>query len=254
VCGERQPDYDRGYVMELTEREENLFAGLSATAKSALSLVPGLGQALSGWDAYHRSAFDRNVRKVIEYLSDRIDNIEDFFQDKYLHTEKGQQFARKVFDAAFDAQLEDKQELFMNALVNGAKSKTTTELEKLKFVDILRHLSRASLMILAEMHNMLINQVRGPMRQPDPTSSYPLVDPSAIAENLSEIYDPYLVTSSISEMESQGLFSRTGEWRKDPVSGRQMPGGGFSTEMCYTDFAARFVEFIRRKPKKKNIE
>ena len=245
---------NRGDVMELTEREEDLLAGLSATAKSALSLVPGLGQAISGWDAYNRSAFDRNVRKIIKHLSERIDNFDDFFQDEYLQTEKGQQFARKVFDAAFDAQLEDKQELFINALVNGIKNKTTPELEKLKFVDILRHLSRASLMILAEMHNMLINQVRGPSRQPDPTSSYPLVDPSSIAENLSEKYDPYLVTSSISEMESQGLFSRTGEWRKDPVSGRQMPGGGFATEMCYTDFAARFVEFIRTEPVAKSIE
>lgn len=101
---------------------------------------------------------------------------------------------------------------------------------------------------------MLIKQVRGPNRQPDPISSYPLVNPSSIAENLSEKYDPYLVTSSISEMESQGLFSRTGEWRQDPVSGKQMPGGGFATEMCYTDFAARFVEFIRTEPVEKIME
>ena len=240
--------------MELTERGEDLLASLSATTKSALSLVPGLGQAISGWDAYNRSAFDRNVRKIIKHLSERIENFEEFFQDEYLHTEEGQQFARKVFDAAFDAQLEDKQELFINALVNGIKNKTTPGLEKLKFVDILRHLSRASLMILAEMHNVLIKQVRGPKREPERTSSYPLVDPNSIAESLSEKYDPYLVTSSILEMESQGLFSRTGEWRKDPVSGRQMPGGGFATEMCYTDFAARFVEFIRTEPIKNNVE
>jgi len=240
--------------MELTEREEDLLSGFSATAKSALSIVPGLGQAISGWDAYKRSAFDRNVRKVIALLSERIENLESFFQDEYLHTDEGQQFARKVFDAAFDEQLQDKQELFIYALVNGIKNKKTTELEKLKFVDILRHLSRPSLMILAEIHNMLINQVRGPGRQPDPISSYPLVDPSSIAENLSEKYDPYLVTSSISEMESQGLFSRTGEWRKDSISGRHMIGGGFATEMCYTDFAARFVEFIRTESIKKELK
>ena len=35
--------------------------------------------------------------------------------NEYLQTEEGQQFARKVFDSAFDAQLEDKQELFINA-------------------------------------------------------------------------------------------------------------------------------------------
>ena len=106
-------------------------------------------------------------------------------------------------------------------------------------------------MVLAEMHKMLINQVRGTGR-PDPTSSFPLVDPTSIAESLSDRYgyDPYLVISSISEMESQGLFSRTGEWRVDPVTGKHSPGGGFSTELCYTDFAARFVEFIWLEPVK----
>jgi len=240
--------------MELTAREKDLLAGLSATVKSTISIVPGLGQAISGWDAYKRSAFDRSVQKVIELLSARIENLESLFQDEYLQTEEGQQFSRKVFDSAFDSQLEDKQELFINAFANGVKNNAMAELEKLKFVDILRHLSRASLMVLAEMHSMFIKQVRGPGREYEPISAYPLVDPSSIAEKLSDKYDPYLVTSSISEMESQGLFSRTGEWRQDPVTGKHMPGGGFATEMCYTDFAARFVEFIKTEPIKKSIE
>jgi hypothetical protein len=133
-------------------------------------------------------------------------------------------------------------------LINGVNDKSTSELEKLKFVDMLRHLSRASLLVLAEIHKLFLGQVRGPGRDIDLTSSYPLVAPDDIAEKLSNKYDPYLVTSSISEMESQGLFSRTGEWRKDPTTGKQMPGGGFLTEMCYTDFSARFVEFIQTKP------
>jgi len=32
--------------------------------------------------------------------------------------------------------MEDKQELFVNALINGVQDKETTSLEKLKFVDI----------------------------------------------------------------------------------------------------------------------
>ena len=237
--------------MELTEREEDLLAGLSAVVKSALSRVPALREAIAGWDAYHRSQFDRNVKKVIDLLSERVDDLESFFKHEYLNTDEGEQFARKVFDAALDDQLADKQELFINALINGIKNGKTTGLEKLKFVDILRHLSRASLMVLAEMHKMFINKVRGPGRQPDINIPYPLVNPSSIAEDLSDEYDPYLVTSSISEMESQGLFSSAGEWKKNPTTGKLMPGGGFSTEMCYTDFAARFVEFIKTEPIKK---
>ena len=50
-------------------------------------------------------------------------------------------------------------------------------------------------------------------------------------------------------MESQGLFSRTGEWRKNST-GTFVEGGGFSTDLCYTDFTARFVEFVTLKDKK----
>ena len=228
--------------MGLTEKEQDALQALSATVKSALSLVPGLGQAIAGYDAYKRSALDRNVQRVIKHLTEKLSDLEGFFRKAYFQTAEGQLFARKVFDAAFDAQLEDKQELFVNALINGATNNSIPQLEKLKFVDMLRHLSRASLMVLAEMHNMFKDQVRGPGREPDSSSPFPLVDPTQIAEKLTQ-YDPYLVTSSISEMESQGLFSRTGEWRTDST-GRHIPGSGFSTEMCYTDFAARFVEFI----------
>ena len=52
-------------------------------------------------------------------------------------------------------------------------------------------------------------------------------------------------------MESQGLFSRTGEWRKSSHDGSFVEGGGFSTDLCYTDFTARFVEFIYPEGKKK---
>jgi len=38
----------------------------------------------------------------------------------------------KIFDSAFDTQMEDKQELFVNALINGVQDKETTSLEKLK--------------------------------------------------------------------------------------------------------------------------
>jgi hypothetical protein len=132
----------------------------------------------------------------------------------------------------------------VNALVHGIEDQNTQQLEKLKFVDMLRQLSRASLMVLAEMDQMFSGQVRGPGRSPDPTTALPQVDAGRIAESLSDRYDPYLVTAAVAELEAQGLFSRTGEWRKD-ASGRYRPGSGFATEMCYTDFAARFVEFIR---------
>jgi hypothetical protein len=112
-------------------------------------------------------------------------------------------------------------------------------------------LSRAALLILADMHKMFAAQVRGPGRKTDSMQPYPLVDPSRIAETLSDRYEPYLVAAAISEMESHGLFSNIGEWRKEP-SGRHFSGGGFDTALCYTDFAAKFVEFITSDKDKKS--
>ncbi len=228
--------------MDITGKD--LMRAASAVAKSLVSRVPGLGEAIAGWDAYKQSLFERNVKKVFYLLQEKVDNLENFIRDEWISTKEGEQFVRKVFDATFDEQLQDKQDFFINALVNGVNDQTTGQLEKLKFIDILRHLSRSALIVLGEIHNMFKDQVRGPGRKPDPIQSFPIVDAGNIAEKLSDKYDPYLVTSAISEMESQGLFSRTGEWIQDPITKRYRPGGGFSTALCYTDFAARFVDFI----------
>jgi len=230
--------------MELTDREKDFLQALSGTVKSTLSLVPGLGQAIAGWDAYKKSGFERNLKAIISHLNNKIDDFESFFSDDWFKSQEGQQFTRKVFDSAFDMQMEDKQELFINALINGALDKETTNLEKLKFVDMLRNLSLASHMVLADIHKMFIDDVRGPGRNADLISAFPLINPSIISKELSATYHPYLVTSAISEMESQGLFSRTGEWRKKNHDGSFVEGAGFSTDLCYTDFTARFVEFV----------
>lgn len=238
--------------MELTDREKDLSEALSGTAKSALSLIPGLGQAIAGWDAYKRSSFDRNLKNTISHLKIKVDDLESFFSDDWIRSEEGQQFARKVFDSAFDAQMEDKQELFINALINGVRDKETTNLEKLKFVDILRHLSLASLMILADMHSIFKNKIKGPGRSGPSLDGSPLVDPSKIAQELSDKYHPYLINASIYEMESQGLFSNIHEWRK-ATNGKYVSGTYFNDALSYTDFTFRFVEFITTKEKSKQL-
>lgn len=236
--------------MELKDREENSLQALLAVIKSTASVVPGLAQAIAGWDAYHRSQFDRKTKKVLEFLKNKIDDIELLFQEDWLQTDEGIQFINKVIDASLDTQLEDKQELFVNALIHGIRKSDLEYLEKLKFIDMLRNLSRSALMILAEMDNMFINQVRGLGRNPDSISPFPQVNSESIAEKLSNKYNPYLVTAAVRELESQGLFSRTGEWLKSP-DGSFKAGGGFATELCYTDFSARFAEFIKD-PKDQN--
>jgi hypothetical protein len=236
--------------MKLTDREKDALEALSGTAKSALSLFPGLGQAIAGWDAYKRSSFERNLSKVISHLQDKVEDLKSFSSDEWIQSEEGQQFARKVFDSAFDAQMEDKQELFINALINGVLDKDISNLEKLKFVDILRHLSLAALMVLSDMHLLFKDRAKRPGKQDPALSGSPLVDSNKIAEELEYKYHPYLVSASIYEMENQGLFSNIHEWRRTP-DGRYASGTYFSDALSYTDFTFRFVEFIstKRKPR-----
>lgn len=236
--------------MSLSDNENDLVRAAIGAVKSTASLVPVLGQIIAGHDSYQRSRHDRNVAKILEHLKNKIDDIDALFKRDWTQTDDGELFVRKVIDSALDSQLEDKQELFMNALIHGIEKTDIDQLERLKFVDMLRHLSRASLMVLSEMDGMFLQQVRGPGRSPDPISAFPQVNAEAIALKLTEKnYDPYLVTASVDELESQGLFSRTGEWIKG-ASGKYTQGGGFATELCYTDFAARFVEFISSPPTK----
>jgi hypothetical protein len=149
--------------------------------------------------------------------------------------------------------MEDKQELFINALVNGVRDKETSHLEKLKFVDILRHLSLASLMLLADMHQMFKSKVKGRGRPGPSIDGSPLVDPGQIAQELSDKYHPYLINASIYEMESQGLFSNIHEWRKSR-DGKYISGTYFNNALSYTDFTFRFVEFITTREGPKQLQ
>lgn len=230
--------------MELTEREKDLIEALTGTSKSALSIVPGLGQAIAGWDSYNRSKFDRNIKNMLKQLQERLENLEGFFETEWLQTDEGRQFSWKVVDSALDAQLEDKQQLFINAFVNGVNSSDISQVAKLKFLDMLRHLSLSALIVLAEMDKMFHDQVRRPNKDTDPVSGYPLVDAESIAEKLIDKFDPYLVIAAVQELVSEGLFSKTGEWHQTN-SGNYFKGGGFATELCYTNFSATFADFVR---------
>ena len=238
--------------MELTDREKDALEALSGTAKSALSLIPGLGQAIAGWDAYKRSSFERNLRKVVSHLQNKVEDLGSFCSDEWIQSEEGQKFARKIFDSAFDTQMEDKQELFINALMNGVRDKDTSGLEKLKFVDILRHLSLASLMILSDMHLIFKDRVIRLGKSVTAPSGSSLVDPNKIAEELSPKYPPYLVNAAIYEMESQGLFSNIQEWRKT-TDGKYVSGTYINNALSYTDFTFRFVEFITTKEQPRQL-
>lgn len=233
--------------MELTDQEKDLAQALSGTAKSALALIPVLGQALAGYDAYKKSKFERQLLKLINYLNDKVENPSELLKDEWLKSEEGEQFCYKVFDAAMDAQLEDKQELFVNALINGIMNKNDKDLEKLKFTDMLRQMSRSALLILAEMHKIYSEQVELESEDRKPSvSGSPLINVDGIVDKLSHIYHPYLIESSIDEMKSIGLFSPNAIYRKNSYGKYLCTRSHSEGTYVYTEFSCRFVKFISK--------
>ena len=57
--------------MDLSERERDLLNALKGTAKSALSNIPVLAQAVAAWDTYNHAKFERNVKSVLTFLLHR---------------------------------------------------------------------------------------------------------------------------------------------------------------------------------------
>lgn len=224
--------------MDLTDREKDLLETLKEVFGSALSLyVPFIGPALAGYNKYKESIFKRNVEKMIKDLFQKlenIDNIKNLFSDEWLKTEEGRQFSNKVFDCVLDAQIEEKQELFVNTLINGIQNKNLTQLEKLKFIDILRQLSLLALNVLADIHPIYSK-----------AGSSPLITKSNIVESLSKKYpDPYLIEAAVDELQAVGLFSHNIEYLK-LSDGKYRSQRSYSEgNIAYTNFTSKFVKFI----------
>ena len=229
--------------MDISDKDGSVLQDFSSGAlKTLLSRVPGLGEIIGGYQAYNDAAFRRNVEKVIAFLQGKVKDLQSLFSDDWLKSEEGQKFTRKIVDSALDAQIEEKQELFVNALINGIRDKDLSDLQKLKFVDMLRHLSLAALDVLAEMDKIYEGRVHRPGKEAD--GPVPQIDSEKIVQQLSEHFDPYLIESAIIEMKAVGLFSPTIEWRKDG-EGKFNRGLHYTKEtVAYTDFTAKFVEFI----------
>ena len=232
-------------LLSAVEREAR-YQALVAGLKTLAAEVPLLGLLFAPRDAYEASQrvkYEYYSRHLLEYLSDQVQDLRKLFADPWLQTAEGQLFARKVVGCALDSQLEDKQQLFANVLIHGVVDQELPNLEKLKFVDVLRQLSRAALDVLAEMHPVYRDQVIRPGRPRDGRAAAPQIVIDDLIRRLSNKFHPFLIESAIAEMTSIGLFSRYSGWYR-------LPDGEYRTEsylerpIMYSDFTARFVEFI----------
>jgi len=231
-------------MVEPTRSQHGLEA-LKGAGKALVSRLPVFGELIAGWDAYKRSQLERYVQNLLGYLQKRVDNVEELFSEEWITSDEGQQFARKVVDCAVNAELEDKHQLFANALINGIQDRQLSTLEKLKFVDMLRHLSLASLCVLAEMHKLYGRHIIY-ADKPKTNQAAPQISPQGLIPQLSPKLHPYVIESALGEMQAVGLFSRFTAWRLGG-DGQFRDDSSIENPKIYGEFAGKFVAFISDK-------
>lgn len=233
-------------MRKLTDGEETKLSALKAVALAAASKfierVPGLGEAIQGVDAYKREILDRQVAKALEYLKVKVTELGGFSGGEYLETDEGKRFARKLFDCAFDVRNDEKQQLFLNAFLNGIRKSDVPYLEKSKFLDILTGLSAVSLEVLSHLHKKFEPIAVRPGRGRGSLS--PNIQTEKVVEELGKDLDPYLIGAAMAELKSSGLFSNVIGYLKGHDGKHHVSGYYAEGAFAYTDFTCRFVEFI----------
>jgi len=202
-----------------------------------------LGLGFSGALAFDSTVKEATQKKLIESLEKKVGDIKEFFSDEWFKSDAGKLFAVKVLTSAMDGQLSEKSQFFVNALISGVRSKDIDDLQKFKFIDLLRSLSRVALEVLSVLHTEYEPKTIRPGRA-DPGKSTVLMDEKVIDSLVEKGLDPYNADSGFQELKSAGIFSYKKGWIRNS-SGKSIPKGGYSNALSYTDFTCRFVEFIK---------
>ncbi len=228
-------------VVEVGSADDWKAAASAAGASALAQAIPGLNIPFAAYEKYKQQRQEKAYREFQTDLQSRVEMLEDRSHLKWLETEDGETYAGKVMEAALDAQMGDKREFFANALISGATTGDLSFAEKTKFVDLLRGLSRAALDALAKLHEKFSPALKQPGR-----GLSTQISPSQLAVELAEELriNPYLVEASIRELSSAGLFASHSSYIVSK-NGSVRSGGSYGGADSYTEFTARFVEFVR---------
>lgn len=207
----------------------------------SLKRLPGIAELLAGLEGHQKRRQEEALQDFLEGLSRRQEHVDRIVASGWLDEPEGKQFAEKVVACVLDGQLVEKRALFTSAFVNGCLAKDLKFVEKAKFVDLLRSLSRLALDVLAELYRRHgIGRNAGQEWRPVQIS------PEKVASEISHELglDPYSVISGVEELRSAGLFSQSFQWRKQ-ADGSNRSGASYGgSDPAYTEFTDRFVHFI----------
>ena len=205
----------------MKEEQNPTNSALSASMLEAVKLIPGTSILIEGIKNYKNTIEENQRKRFLELLEERVNTLEKLVKSEWYSTDDGKEFVEKLVATALNAEYTDKMVFFRNMLFNGAIYEFD-QIEKLKFIEMAAHLSKAALSVLAAANQIHIE--RGPRysRQIDGPS-----DINRIIEITH--FDEDLVLSCVNELYSEGAFN----------SKEFSPGIS-----AFREITERFVEFL----------
>lgn len=201
------------------------------------------------WANYGQAREIEGLREFVGFLGAKVGDIQQLLSDPYLGTVEGQRFAHKIFAAAVDARLAEKREVFANAFINGLRQEGVSDIDRLRFVDILIGLSAASLVRFAEIHKRCDPQFDGMGAEWESIGMWSDgSSPAARGAPLDGVKTHYN-RAAVKELQAAGLFSeiRLGHINGGPL---QIVVRRQGSEDYYTAYTRAFGRFISTPSKK----
>jgi hypothetical protein len=206
------------------DKNKALAAGFKEGLIQLAEEIPGLSSFIEGIRSYHEYINEQQRLAFAEELNKRLTTLEN--KRLWYQTPDGEEFVKKVIATSLNAEYADKLEFLANALVNGP-SLGTDQAKRLKFVEMIRQVSKPALEVLALA---LLNK-----------SSTGEVFPGDIAAAMK--WPPELVDACVRELHAFGAFSSVMDWFQDAGSFR--PQTFFSgKEPATTALTEEFGRFI----------
>jgi len=207
---------------------EALLAGGSKGLIEFAKIVPGLSVLVEGIRAYQENIEEQQKRDFIASLTERLKNLEaESINAEWYQSEEGIEVTKKIIGSALNPEYADKVSYFANALINS--SGDYEQDERLKFIEILRHISKPALKILAKERGLHLERGRG---------YSPQVLVSELIKNTT--LEPHLVEACVNELFSIGVFSHTVDFDKN---GRQRSHFENGTA-AYTKYTDKIINFL----------
>jgi len=194
----------------------------------SIKMIPGLNILVSSVKAYQDNIEEQQRTEFIEELKTRLEQIEEkSFNAKWYNTLDGIVVSKKIIASALNAEFADKISYFANALINC--SQNYEQDERLKFIEILRVISKPALKVLAVERELKRKLGDGHSMQ---------VSMNELVNHLD--LSPHLIETCITELYSIGVFSHTIEFN---ASGHQQKNYERGIA-AFTKFSEKFISFI----------